>query len=66
MLFLGPILAELATLSVADRTEARHIVSDDTHYEAATRPQLGVGVLWRNFSLGIINQDLVESFDSGV
>lgn len=35
---LAPVLAQLITLGVHDRTEARYIASYDEHYEAATDP----------------------------
>jgi hypothetical protein len=53
MVFLGPVLAQIATLSVADRTEARRVVLDDTHYEGSTRPQLGLGLAWQHFKLSL-------------
>ena len=53
MVVLGPLLAQVATLSVADRTEARYIGSDDSHGEASTRPLAGLAVGWRHFLLGL-------------
>jgi len=53
MLFLGPILAQVATLSVGDRTEVRRVVLDDTHYEGSTRPQVALDVGWRRFRLSM-------------
>src|SRR6188768_1158745 len=51
MVVLGPILAQVAVLSLADRTEARYIVSDDTHAEASTRPLVALDVRWRRSDL---------------
>jgi hypothetical protein len=48
---LGPIFAQLVTLSVADRTEARYIVSDEKYAEAATSPRVGLNFGWKHTSL---------------
>lgn len=51
MLFLGPIVAQLVTMSVADRTEGRYVVSYDKHYEGSTRPLAGLDLGWRHLTL---------------
>ncbi len=51
MLLIGPILAQVATVSVADRTEARYVATFDRHYEASTRPVAGARIDWRHLSL---------------
>src|SRR4051794_48086 len=49
---LPMIFAQLVTLSVGDRTEARYIVApDDKHYEASTRPVVALDTRWRHSSL---------------
>ena len=48
---LAPILAQLVTLSVGDRTEARYIAGDNTHFEGATRPLAGLTFGWRRGAL---------------
>jgi hypothetical protein len=48
---LGPILAQLVTLGVSDRTEVRHIVTDDSYSEVATYPHVGINVGWKNATL---------------
>ncbi len=45
----APLLAQLVTVSVSDRTEARLVVADDpvygkSHYEAGTYPAVSLGV----------------------
>jgi hypothetical protein len=47
----GPILAQVVTVAVGDRSEARVVVNDTTEYEAANRPSVGVGMAWRRFTL---------------
>jgi len=39
---LAPVLAELVTLNLGDRTEARYVVSGTPHAEAETRPLAGL------------------------
>ena len=48
---LGPILAQVVTLSLADRTEAREIVNQDSYAEAATRPAAALALLWKHTRL---------------
>src|SRR3954470_4496132 len=48
---LAPILAQLVTLNVGDRTEARYISGDDTHLEGATRPFAGLNFGWKRSAL---------------
>lgn len=52
MLFLAPILAQVATLGVADRTEARYTVADGLNYgSAVTRPSAGLALGWKHLNL---------------
>jgi len=48
---LGPILAQLVTLSLSDRTEGRYIASDDKYFEAATLPRAGLNFGWKHTTL---------------
>jgi hypothetical protein len=48
---LAPILAQLVTLSLGDRTEGRYVASDDKHFEAETRPSVGLTFVWPRVSL---------------
>ena len=60
---LGPILAQLVTLSVSDRTEARYVISDQQYQQqnangakpaaaaAATTPRVLLNTTWRHASL---------------
>jgi hypothetical protein len=50
---LGPILAQLVTLGLADRTEAREIVGIDTYAEAATRPFVSLSFDWKYTHLAV-------------
>jgi hypothetical protein len=50
---LGPILAQLVTLGMSDRTEARHIVAQDSYSEVATLPRVGLNFGWRRTSLSL-------------
>ena len=47
----GPILAQIVTLGVADRTEARYVVSDDKYTEAVTAPRVGLNAGWHHGTL---------------
>ncbi|HTA91619.1 MAG TPA: hypothetical protein VK745_18680 [Polyangiaceae bacterium] len=47
----GPILAQLVTMGIADRTEARYIDSDGRYAEAATMPRVGLNFGWQHASL---------------
>lgn len=49
----GPILAQVITLGVADRTEARYIVTDTNYAEAITAPRVGLNFGWRRVDLGV-------------
>jgi hypothetical protein len=51
VVLLGPILAQVITLSIADRTEAREIVNVDRLAEASTRPTIAAGFGWRHATL---------------
>jgi hypothetical protein len=45
---LAPVLAQLVTLGLSDRTEARYVVSEeDKRLEGSTSPVVGVNVAWR-------------------
>ena len=48
---LAPLLAQLATVGVSDRTEARH-AAPNGHYEAATRPGVRLQLAWPRYTLG--------------
>lgn len=49
---LAPVLAQLVTLGLSDRTEARWIASeDDERLEASTSPAVTLGVAWPRFEL---------------
>jgi hypothetical protein len=48
---LAPVLAQLVTLNVGDRTDVRYVHGDDTHYEGATRPLVGLNFGWRRSAL---------------
>lgn len=50
---IGPILAQLITVGVSDRTEARAVSSDDKYIDAATSPRAGVSLGWKHSSLGL-------------
>lgn len=49
----GPILAQLVTLAVSDRTEARYIATNagGSHAEAATAPRVGLDFGWKHTEL---------------
>jgi hypothetical protein len=49
----GPILAQLVTLGVGDRTEARVIRADTTYEQAATYPRVGLSFGWKHFTLSV-------------
>jgi hypothetical protein len=48
---LGPILAQLVTLGVSDRTEVRHVIAQDSYSEVATMPRVGLNFGWRHTTL---------------
>jgi len=50
---LGPILAQLVTLGVSDRTEVRHIASDINYSEVATLPRAGLDFGWKHTRLSL-------------
>jgi hypothetical protein len=50
---LGPILAQLVTLSVSDRTEARHVATDVNYSEVATYPRVNLAVGWKKTTLNL-------------
>lgn len=47
----GPILAQLVTLSLGERTEARVVATDSAYYEAAFRPTVGVSLMQKQLTL---------------
>jgi hypothetical protein len=51
MLTLGPIVAQVVSVGVADRTEGRYVVGVDKHYEASTGPSGGINLGTRHLSL---------------
>ncbi len=50
-LLLVPLLAQLATVSVSDRTEARYSTGGSPHAEGATRPNVLLALAWPRFTL---------------
>ncbi|HYQ44923.1 MAG TPA: hypothetical protein VER11_23215 [Polyangiaceae bacterium] len=48
---LGPILAQLVTLGVSDRSEARYIAAADSYAEVATYPRVGLDFGWKHTTL---------------
>ena len=50
---LAPILAQLVTLNVADRTEARYISGDYTRAEGVTRPLAGLNFGWKRGAISL-------------
>src|SRR3954463_6199406 len=48
---LAPILAQLVTLNLGDRTTARYVHSDVNHTEASTQPLVGLNFDWRRSAL---------------
>ena len=51
---LAPILAQLVTLSVGDRTEARYIVADERYFEGSTRPFAGLNFGWQRGGIALM------------
>lgn len=51
---LAPVFAQLITLGVHDRTEARYLHTDDQRYEASSDPGVSLSFAWPryDFSLG--------------
>jgi len=64
---LGPILAQLVTLGLSDRTEARYIASDDKYFELATLPRASLNFGWKHttLTLGYGPSFTVTPLDSG-
>lgn len=53
-LLLAPVLAQLVTLGLSDRTEARLIVSEESDYvEGSTAPGVSLGFAWRRATLTV-------------
>lgn len=50
---LGPILAQLVTLAVGDRTETRVVHAQNTYAEAGTYPRAGLTFGWKHSTLSI-------------
>jgi hypothetical protein len=50
---IGPILAQLITVGVSDRTEGRAVISGDKYAEAATSPRAGVNFGWKHAALSL-------------
>jgi hypothetical protein len=50
---LAPILAQLVTLSAADRTEARSVVTRDEYAVVQTSPRLGLDFGWKHSTFGL-------------
>jgi hypothetical protein len=51
---LAPVLAQLVTLNVGDRTEARYISGENSHFEGATRPYAGLNFGWKRSTLTLM------------
>jgi hypothetical protein len=49
----GPILAQLVTLGVSDRTEVRHVVTDESYSEVATNPRVALNFGWKHATLSL-------------
>ncbi len=47
------VLAQAITLGVHDRTEARHVVVYDHHYEAETVPSATLALVWPHYDLNL-------------
>src|SRR6187402_2638500 len=56
---LAPILAQLVSLSLGDRTEGRYVVSAPRHYEAETRPLAGVNVQFRRSTVNLVYAPII-------
>ena len=50
---LGPILAQLVTLGVSDRTEGRRVIAEDSYSEVATFPRVGLNFGWKHTTLSL-------------
>ncbi|MES1174354.1 MAG: hypothetical protein ABUL62_08490 [Myxococcales bacterium] len=48
---LGPILAQIVTLGVGERTELRYIAQNDKYFEAAVSPRAALSFGWKHTSL---------------
>jgi hypothetical protein len=52
MHLLAPILGQLLTLGLSDRTEARYVANEtEEHFEASTQPAAGIDLSYRRTSL---------------
>lgn len=59
-LLLAPVLAQLITLGLQDRTEARDVVRNTQRYEAQTTPSLSLTLKWpRSMLLGSYGASLI-------
>src|SRR6185369_4188573 len=50
---LAPILAQLVTLNVGDRTAVRYLSVGDTHWEGSTAPIVGLNFGWKRGAIGL-------------
>jgi hypothetical protein len=50
---LAPLLAQLVTIGIADRTEARYLTSSDYHYDGATRPSVRLQLATPHYNLSL-------------
>jgi len=50
---LAPILAQLVTLNVGDRTAVRYLSVGNTHLEGSTAPSVGLNFGWKRGSIGL-------------
>jgi len=51
--WFAPVLAQVVTLDVGNRTEARYVVAQDHRYEAATRPGAVLQLKWPSYQLSL-------------
>jgi hypothetical protein len=51
--WFAPVFAQVATLDVVDRTEARYVVNVDRRYEAATRPGVTLKLKWPSYQVSL-------------
>jgi len=51
--WFAPVLAQLITLDVKDRNEARYVVALDRRYEATTRPGALLSFKWPHYDLAL-------------
>lgn len=51
--WFAPVLAQVVTLNVEDRSEARYVVAEDHRYEAGTRPGADLRLSWPSYQLSL-------------